>query len=92
MSEGRMSTKFVLFTNAHTKKPILVNPAHVSTATEADSHTRVRLAMEGGEHAEEVEGDLQTVWAMLTAESERAPSHAPEPPPNAPMSIDLTLP
>ena len=39
-----MSTKFVLFTNAHTKKPILVNPAHVRTATEADSHNRVRLA------------------------------------------------
>jgi hypothetical protein len=31
-----MSTKFVCFINAHTRKPILVNPDHVRTATEAD--------------------------------------------------------
>ena len=32
-----MSTKFVCFINAHTRKPILVNPDHVRTATEAES-------------------------------------------------------
>lgn len=35
-----MSTNFVMFTNAHTKKPILVNSDHIRTATEADSHNR----------------------------------------------------
>ena len=54
-----MSTKFVCFINAHTRKPILVNPDHVRTATEADSHKTVRLVI--GEAAEEVEGDLKSV-------------------------------
>ena len=31
-----MSTKFVCFINPHTNKPILVNPAHVRTASEVD--------------------------------------------------------
>ena len=38
-----MSTKFVCFINAHTRKPIVVNPDHVPTATEVDSHKTVRL-------------------------------------------------
>ena len=37
-----MSTKFVMFTSAHTKKPVLVNRDHVRTATEVDGHNRVR--------------------------------------------------
>ena len=56
-----MSTKFVCFINAHTRKPILVNPDHVRTATEADGHKTVRLVI--GEAAEEVEGDLKSIWA-----------------------------
>jgi hypothetical protein len=40
-----VSTNFVMFTNAHTKKPILVNFDQIRTATEADSHNRVRLVM-----------------------------------------------
>ncbi len=40
-----MSTKFACFINAHTRKPILVNPDHVRTATEADSHKTVRLVI-----------------------------------------------
>jgi hypothetical protein len=59
-----MSAKFVCFINAHTRKPILVNPHHVRTATEADSHKTVRLII--GEIAEEVEGDLKSVWETLT--------------------------
>jgi len=59
-----MSTKFVCFINAHTRKPILVNPDRVGTATEADSHKTVRLII--GEVAEEVEGDLKSVWETLT--------------------------
>jgi hypothetical protein len=43
--ERPVSTNFVMFTNAHTKKPILVNSDHIRTATEADSHNRVRLVM-----------------------------------------------
>ena len=58
-----MSTKFVCFINAHTRKPILVNPDHVRTATEADSHKTVRLVI--GEAAEEVEGDLKSIWETL---------------------------
>jgi hypothetical protein len=30
-----MSTKFVCFINAHTRKPILVNPDHVRTVRQA---------------------------------------------------------
>jgi hypothetical protein len=62
-----MSTKFVCFINAHTRKPILVNPDHVRTATEADSHKTVRLVI--GEAAEEVEGDLKSVWETLTGKT-----------------------
>jgi hypothetical protein len=50
--------------NSHTRKPALVNPDHVRTATEADSHKTVRLVI--GEAAEEVEGDLKSVWETLT--------------------------
>jgi hypothetical protein len=86
-----MSTKFVLFTNPQGNKPVLVNPAHVRTASESGSAqvTLVMDHMHGG--YQDVVGDLKSVCAMLTGESD-APSHAPEPPPNAPMSIDLTLP
>jgi hypothetical protein len=49
------------------RKPILVNPDHVRTATEADSHKTVRLVI--GEAAEEVEGDLKSVWETLTGGS-----------------------
>jgi hypothetical protein len=67
-----MSTKFVIFTSAHTKKPLLVNRDHVRTATEVDGRNRVRLVMDqrqGGEYAEEVEGDLNSVWAKLTKDT-----------------------
>jgi hypothetical protein len=62
-----MSTKFVEFTNPHTNKPILVNPAQVRTAAEVDGQNRVRLVMDGGTH-QEVEGDLKSVWEALTGE------------------------
>ena len=61
-----MSTKFVEFTNPHTNKPILVNPAQVRTAAEVDGQNRVRLVMDGGTH-QEVEGDLDHVRAKLTS-------------------------
>ena len=64
--ERPMSAKFVCFINAHTRKPILVNPDHVRTATEADSHKTVRLVI--GEAAEEVEGDLKSIWETLAGE------------------------
>ena len=38
-----MSTKFVLFTNAATKEPILVNADHVRTAHQVTGHRRVKL-------------------------------------------------
>jgi hypothetical protein len=60
-----MSTKFVVFTNAHTKKPVLVNPAHVNAASEVDGHNMVRLVMDAGSH-QEVEGNLKSVWETLT--------------------------
>jgi hypothetical protein len=41
-----MSTKFVCFINPHTNKPILVNPAHVRTASEVDPQ-KVALVMDG---------------------------------------------
>jgi hypothetical protein len=64
-----VSAKFVIFTSAHTKKPVLVNRDHVRTATEVEGRNRVRLVMDqrqGGEYAEEVEGDLSSVWETLT--------------------------
>ena len=42
-----MSTKFVCFINPHTNKPMLVNPAHVRTASEVDPQ-KVALVMDGG--------------------------------------------
>ena len=60
-----MSAKFVCFINAHTSKPILVNPDHVRTATEADSRKTVS-AGHGWRLREEVEGDLKSVWETLT--------------------------
>ncbi len=63
-----MSNTFVTFTNAHTKKPIVVNSNRVRTAEEVDGRKRVRLVMdawEGGAYAAEVEGDLQSVWDAL---------------------------
>jgi hypothetical protein len=64
MSEGRMSAKFVEFTNPHTHKPILVNPFHVRAASEVEGHNMVRLVMDAGSH-QEVEGDLDRVRAKL---------------------------
>ena len=43
-----------------------VNPDHVRTASEADSHKTVRLVI--GEAAEEVEGDLKSIWETLAGE------------------------
>ena len=60
-----MSTKFVLFTNAHTNKPVLVNPAHVNTASEVDGHNMVRLVMDAGSH-QEVADILESIWEALT--------------------------
>jgi hypothetical protein len=61
-----MSTKFVCFINPHTNKPVLVNPAHVRTASEVDPQ-KVALVMDGGLR-QEVEGDLKSVWETLTGE------------------------
>ena len=45
-----MSTKFVCFINPHTNKPILVNPAHVRTASEVDPQKRSRWSRPGAGH------------------------------------------
>lgn len=63
-----MATKFVTFTDSHDKKPILVNPDHVRTASETCDN-KVTLVMdqwEGGGHTQDVEGDLKSVWTELT--------------------------
>jgi len=64
--ESPMSTKFVCFINPHTNKPMLVNPAHILTASEVDPQ-KVALIMDGGLR-QEVEGDLKSVWETLTGE------------------------
>ena len=78
-----MSAKFVAFINPRDKKPVLINPAHVRTASESGSAqvTLVMDHMHGG--YQDVVGDLKSVCAMLTGESD-APSHA--------LSPHLTLP
>jgi hypothetical protein len=79
-----------MFTDAHTRDSILVNPDHVRTAREVAGHRRVRLVMgraDNGEHvAVEVEGDLVSVWEELTKASKPShpPSHAPVYTPYAP--------
>ena len=62
-----MSTKFVLFTNPQGNKPVLVNPAHVRTASESGS-AQVTLVMDYGEGGgyQNVDGDLKSVWETLT--------------------------
>jgi hypothetical protein len=62
--ERPMSAKFVMFTNAATKEPILVNPDHVCSAQPVPGHHRVKLLV-GGERDEYVEGDLKSVWEKL---------------------------
>ena len=60
-----MSAKFVQFTNATTKEPILVNSKHVRTAHQVTGHSKVKLVMDC-EYAVGVEGDFQAVSAKLT--------------------------
>jgi hypothetical protein len=45
-----MSTKFVCFINPHDKKPMLINPAHVRTASESGPNkgTLVMDTWQGG--------------------------------------------
>ena len=62
-----MSIKFVQFTNAATKEPILVNVDHVRIGHQVPGHDRVKLFMDGAQ-AVDVEGDLRTVQAMLMGE------------------------
>jgi hypothetical protein len=59
-----MSTKFVQFTNAGTKEPILINADRVRVAQQVPGHHTVKLTMDA-DHEEHVEGDLQSVRAKL---------------------------
>jgi hypothetical protein len=63
-----MSAKFVAFINPHDKKPMLINPAHVRTASESGPN-KVTLVMDtwqGGGFRPDVEGNLKSVWETLT--------------------------
>jgi hypothetical protein len=60
-----VSAKFVKFTNASTKEPILINLDHVRFAHQVPGHHRVKLVMDS-EHAVDVEGDLHSVQEKLT--------------------------
>jgi hypothetical protein len=65
-----MSSRFVMFTNAHDRKPVLVNPDHVRTAYES-GQKKVTLVIDrwqGSSFTQDVEGDLKSVWEMLTGE------------------------
>jgi len=62
-----VSIKFVQFTNAATKEPILVNVDHVRIAHQVPGHDRVKVSMDGAQ-AVDVEGDLRTIQAMLMGE------------------------
>ena len=62
------SAKFVAFINPRDKKPMLINPAHVRTASEIGPN-KVTLVMdtwEGGGFRQDVEGNLKSVWETLT--------------------------
>ena len=87
-----MSTKFVLFTNAATKEPILVNADHVRAAHQVTGHRRVKLLMDG-ENAVDVEGDFQTVGAKLmrNPESESPTPPPPKRPPSRPLAHPSTI-
>ena len=91
-----MSTKFVLFTNAATKEPILVNADHVRAAHQVTGHRRVKLLVDG-ENAVDVEGDFQTVGAKLMRNPESKsptpppPKRPPSRPPSAHLDAPLTL-
>ena len=59
-----MSAKFVAFINPHDKKPMLINPAHVRTASESGPN-KVTLVMDtwqGGGFRPDVEGNLKSAW------------------------------
>jgi hypothetical protein len=63
-----MSAKFVAFINPDDKKPMLINPAHVRTASESGPN-KVTLVMDtwqGGGFGPDVEGNLKSVWETLT--------------------------
>jgi hypothetical protein len=63
-----MSAKFVAFINPHDKKPMLINPAHVGTASESGPN-KVTLVMgtwQGGGFRPDGEGNLKFVWETLT--------------------------
>jgi hypothetical protein len=58
--------RFVQFTGAHSKKPILINTDLVRTAVEVEGvNNIVRLAMDA-DHKEEVQGTLHFVEEKLT--------------------------
>ena len=63
-----MTTKFVVFTSPDDKKQVLVNSAHVCTASEIGPN-KVMLVFDRGEGSgfyQDVEGDLKSVWETLT--------------------------
>jgi hypothetical protein len=55
---------FVIFTSPHNKKPLLINPDLVRSASEVEGRGYVRLVMDV-HHGEDVEGDLDSVWKKL---------------------------
>jgi hypothetical protein len=63
-----MPAKFVIFTNASTKEPVLINANQVRLAHKVPGHSRVKLVMDS-EHAVDVEGDLKSVWEALMGET-----------------------
>ena len=75
---------FVQFTNAQTKKPVLINTYHVRTAAEV-AENMVRLVMDK-DHAETVVGDLHSVTEKLTNKLASQPQAQPL---NAPLTFPL---
>jgi hypothetical protein len=69
-----VSDKFVEFTNAATKQPILVNVDHIHTAEAVAGQKRVRLVMGGGDqgvHAVTLEDeDFKSIREVLTGVKE----------------------
>jgi hypothetical protein len=65
-----MSTKFVMFINPHDNQTVLVNPAHVRTASAGGGPQTVALVIDGGLR-QEVKGDLKSVWAKLEEQPQR---------------------
>jgi hypothetical protein len=69
MSEGQMSTKFVMFKMAEPNDHathILINPAYVCAAPRSGT-AQVTLFMDGGSRQYVAEGNLDGVLAKLTS-------------------------